>query len=52
MKRYILFTNEDIKNLSNGDDIKHFISGVGEVHFMSKEHFMKSLSEDDPDEED
>lgn len=52
MKRYILLTNNDITNLILGNEIKHDISGVGEVHFMLKEHFMKSLSEDDPDEED
>ena len=46
MKKYILFTDEELKALSNGGEIKHFINGVGELYFMSQECFMKSIDED------
>lgn len=47
MKKYILLTNEELKTLLNGGEIRHSISGVGELYFMSQECFMKSIDEDD-----
>lgn len=43
MKRYILFTEEELTKLMNGEEIKHQISNVGTLYFMSKESFAKSI---------
>ena len=44
-EKYILLTNEELKTLLDGGEIKHSISGVGEIYFMSRECFMKSIDE-------
>lgn len=41
MKRYILFTEEELYDLLNGGETEHYISGVGPVYFMSVDQFAK-----------
>ena len=42
MKRYVLFTTDELRKLINGDEIKHHISGTGDLYFMSKYYFEKA----------
>jgi hypothetical protein len=46
MKQYVLFSDEELEVLKHGGEIKHHISGVGEMHFISKEAFRKACTED------
>lgn len=40
MKRYILFTQEELEDMLNGCEIEHHVSGCDEpLYFMCKEHF-------------
>ena len=43
MKRYVLFTQEELEDMLNGREIEHFLScSNGEpIYFMCKEHFIK-----------
>lgn len=57
MKRYILFTQEELTDMLNGREIDHDISEVkaGEkLYFMCKEHFLDKCESDEvtdkPDE--
>lgn len=52
MKHYVLFTDEELEALNNGEEIEHYISGVGKLYFMSKEEFQKTLGDDDDDTND
>lgn len=49
MKQYVLFDEEELEALKNGKEIKHHISGVGELYFISKEAFRKTCIEEDHD---
>lgn len=49
MKRYILFNEEELTKLMNGEEIKHCNSDVGTLYFMSKETFVKSIDRDETD---
>ena len=41
MKRYILFTEEELRDMLNGKEIKHYVVGEGTVYFMEHEHYAK-----------
>lgn len=41
MKRYILFTEGELRDMLNGKEIKHYVVGEGNVYFMEREHFAK-----------
>lgn len=44
MKRYVLFSKEELIKIMNGEEIKHEISGdIGTLYFASKEEFTKSI---------
>lgn len=45
MKQYVLFSEEELEALKCGKEIKHHISGVGEIHFISKAAFQKLCKE-------
>ena len=47
MKRYILFTDEDLKDLVNGREVKLRTSDNEVLYFMSKEHFAKLAGADE-----
>lgn len=44
MKHYILFTQEELEDMLNGCEIKHYPSVAnGEpIYFMCKEHFLQN----------
>lgn len=46
MKRYILFTEEELDDMIHGEEIHHQLPSGETVYFMCKEHFAK----DEPDE--
>lgn len=50
MKRYILFTLEELEDLINGYEIEHPMSGGEVLCFMNKEHFAK-MADVRPEEE-
>lgn len=45
MKQYVLFSDEELETLKNGGEIKHHISGVGELYFISNVVFRKMVKE-------
>lgn len=50
MKRYVLFSKEELIKLMNGEEIKHEISGgIGTLYFASKEEFAKSIDWEETD---
>lgn len=49
MKQYVLFSEEELEALTNGEEIKHHISGVGDIYFTSKEAFRKTCIEEEVD---
>lgn len=43
MRRYILFTEEELQDLLNGGETRHVIDEPGEVFFMSEETYAERL---------
>lgn len=50
LKRYILFTLEELEDLINGHEIEHPTSGGEVLYFMNKGHFAQ-LADARPEEE-
>ena len=53
MKRYILFTDEELDDMIHGCEIEHRVDGKT-LYFMSKEHFAQLAGANDvyePDDE-
>ena len=51
MKKYILFTDEELHDMLNGREVEHHTSDNCVLYFMSKEHFSKLADESITDEE-
>ena len=51
MRRYILFTEEELQDLLNGGETRHIIDEPGEVFFMSEETYAERLMSSYEEEE-
>lgn len=50
MKRYILFTDEELDDMIHGCEVELHVHGET-LYFMSKEHFSQSVGANDGGEE-
>ena len=48
MKRYILFTEEELDDMIHGSEIAHTLSNGETVYFMCEEHFIDGKEDEDP----
>ena len=45
MKKYILFTEEELTDLGKGNEIKHSLSNGEVLYFMCTERFVEMMEE-------
>ena len=51
MKRYILFTEEELTDLGKGNEIKHTLSSGETLYFMCTERFRELCNDEEYEDE-